>query len=488
MRRTRSDEILSAVYAARIEAVEALRETAPTSQHNGARLKQAADELELSAALYEDAPVGAIYLNFAQLLRVAKLFVEWRRAVLNAEADTQRFLTAAKERIQSWLKENASHEHFEGLTSAAKRFDSVSSVADVEGAVMALGTVALPIGLYVVEKRSGRFHDPASEDNKQQPVELEIAFLKFTLDGKPLAEVHYVSPGETHDLDIEVRVSRWPAGATELVLEPLTTEPAGTYDVPSFRFEAPMGSGPFKLTQKGRAILRVPQHMLARPFEFIYAARFLPTESEQPVETAGQRTLLLEGSDVARNPLTGYSKIDMKLIEVRNQLRVAPGVSQQELSDALVVVYALGNFLGQIAQDNIFPGFTSEAEFQKTTRMFLRGKPTIGSELEEHPHAGGGITDLSFRGIRIELKVETDKVLQLSDCGQYVDQTASYTISSGKSVGVLCVLDSSKKETPAFPLHDGIGVFSLRQGEGSPVHIFTLLMQGNLAKPSQLSR
>jgi hypothetical protein len=34
--------------------------------------------------------------------------------------------------------------------------------------------------------------------------------------------------------------------------------------------------------------------------------------------------------------------------------------------------------------------------------------PRIGSELEEHPHAGRGITDLSFRSIRVELKFEEE--------------------------------------------------------------------------------
>lgn len=91
-----------------------------------------------------------------------------------------------------------------------------------------------------------------------------------------------------HDLDIEVRVSRWPAGANALVLEPVTIEPSGTYQLPVFEIPAPTGEGPLQLTQKGRVRLVVPQHLNARPFESKYAAEFVPQDSEQPVDVVGR--------------------------------------------------------------------------------------------------------------------------------------------------------------------------------------------------------
>ena len=53
--------------------------------------------------------------------------------------------------------------------------------------------------------------------------------------------------------------------------------------------------------------------MNARPFEFKYVAKFKPQSAEQPVNVVGQRTLLLEGIDLARNPITGYPNLDHKL-------------------------------------------------------------------------------------------------------------------------------------------------------------------------------
>jgi hypothetical protein len=62
------------------------------------------------------------------------------------------------------------------------------------------------------------------------------------------------------------------------------------------------------------------------------------------------------------------------------------------------------------------PAAISEAEFQKQVREWLRQQPAIGSQLEEQAHSTGGRTDLSFRGIRIELKSEPAKRLLPDDC------------------------------------------------------------------------
>src|SRR5262249_40304318 len=302
------------------------------------------------------------------------------------------------------------------------------------------------------------------DEGPERPGQLTIAFIKFTIDGKPLEEIHFLTPGELHDLDIEVRVSRWPQGATGLVIEPVTIERASTYQMPVFSFPAPSGSGPFQLREKGRVHLVVPHHINARPFEFKYVAKFTPLSAEQPVSIVGQRTLLLEGLDLARNSITGYANLDVKIMEVRDRLRQTPGVLQQELLDALILLAPVANYAGQVVQDNLYDAVVSEAEFQNRMRLFLRSHPTVGGGLEEHPHAAGGITDLSFKGLRLELKSESDKPLTLDDCKKFVGQTASYAVASGKRIALLCVLDCSKKERAPFPVEDGIGILTDQQG------------------------
>src|SRR6266481_9047377 len=487
MRHTGKEGILSAAFPARIEVIEALREAALGGERDATRLRNAAKGMESAALSYGDAPNGAIYAAIAELAACVSFLVEWRIGVLNAIPDVQRFSAAARERVAIWSMDRATDGLFGQLLTVAEMITATTSVGDVGKVAAALAAVPVPVGLYSEHKSASPRLPGEDEESKPAPVELTVAFLKFTINGKPLAETHFVSPGETHDLDVEVRVSRWPADATALILEPVTIEHADAYKMPVFSIAAPAGTGPFQLTEHGRAALTVPHHFNARPFEFKYVARFEPRGSEQPVETVGQRTLLLEGLDLARQPLTGYRHVDQKLIDIRNDLRVASGMVQQELTDALALVVPLANLAAQSVNDNVFDVAIAEGEFQKRVRSFLRSLANIGSALEEHPRAAGGITDLSFHGIRLELKSEKDKCLAFADCQQFVEQAASYAIGSGKRLAVLCVLDCSPKAKTAFPMEDGIGVF-VHQSTETPVYVLTILIQGNLTKPSDFSR
>ena len=485
-RHTKSGEILSTAYSARIDAVGALHAAGLGAANDIALLKSAGIELRLSVAEYGDAPTATHYAALADLVQMVELLLEWRAAVLGAGADAQRFVIAAKERSAVWPQTYGSEAPLDGLRAVAEAIANVQAVSEVAKIATNLAAVPLPVGLYSIPPRE---HTPDRDidEREETPAELQVAFLKFTIDGTSVAETHYLSPGETHDLDVEVRVSRWPKGATALVLEPITIEPSGTYQLPTFSIDAPLGEGPFRLTKQGRAILAVPQHFGARPYEFKYIAHFLPANSEQPVETVGQRTLLLEGINTSLHPFTGYINIDRKLMTIRNHLRAASGISQQELADTLTLAAALANLAGQARQDNYFKAVISEAEFQKQVTHFLRTRPNIGAELDEHPHAAGGITDLSFRGIRLELKAESTQTMVLDDCARYLEQTASYVAANGKRLGVLCVLDCSPKQRPGFPAEDGVDV-QVNQHTQTAVFVITILILGNLASPSSFSR
>jgi hypothetical protein len=439
-----------------------------------------------AAQLFGAAPNAALYAAIAELSQIIALLDEWRSAVLDAGPDASRFVAAATARAGIWLDKNRSNEALSIFRELASSLTQVSGLAEVATVAAQLAAIALPVGIYNAPQEKDNIPNrPKQGENSDD--RLTVAFLKFTVDGVPLNEVHFVTPGDLHDLDIEVRVSRWPPGATGLIVEPVTIEQASTYQMPVFSFPAQQGTGPFLLHEKGRARLAVPHHINARPFEFKYVAKFVPRSSEQPVGIVGQRTLLLEGLDLVRNPITGYAHIDAKLIEMRDRLRQAPGVLQQELLDALTLVAAIANYAGQVAQDNIYKEAISESDFQERMRIFLRSQPMIGCALEEHPHAAGGITDLSFKGIRLELKSEPDTQMRLEDCRQFVAQAASYAVASGKRIAVLCVLDCSKKTKPPFPVEDGIGVL-VHQSESSATFVVTVLLQGNLARPSSHSR
>jgi len=481
--------VLSQAFPARISAVETLVQSVQTRTNNAAQLRQAASQLDSAGPLYGRASTAVVYAAFAELLRTIAMLVEWRAAVLNAETDADRFLRGAKERHRLWLEEYGAADSAARLVEASSGVQTASSIENVGTVCQGIARTPLPIGVFALEHAVARWPVPREKANedKNDPPELIVAFLRFFIDGASADETHFLAPGEMHDLEIEVRVSRWPDSADSLSLSPVTIEPKSSYDFPVFQFIRPVGDPPFRMQQRGRVILRAPQGLQARPFEFRYTASFSPIAAEQPVAVVGQRTLRIEGFDLNRAPVTGYAAIDRKLLQVRDQLRTQPLITVAELGSVLTVLTPLCCLAGRALQDALFKGTCGESQFQADVRNELRRNPAIASELEEHPHVAGGITDLSFRGIRIELKFEAAKILSMTDCEKFADQTVSYVVGSGKRVGILCVLDNSPKKSPSFPAEEGILVL-MRPTGSSTICIVTILIQGNLARPSDLSR
>jgi len=207
------------------------------------------------------------------------------------------------------------------------------------------------------------------------------------------------------------------------------------------------------------------------------------------VSIQGQRNLRVQCFDPHRNPLSGYAQIDQRIVDIRNEARRCPAVTDRELGDFLLLLTAVGGVAGQSLQDNLFPRTCSEGEFQDKMKTLLRSNPLIGSGLEEHPHAGGGITDLSFRGIRLELKVVDSHFVTVQDSDGFLPQTAQYVVGSDRRFGILSLLDSSPKSAaPASPANDIVlKVVPPPTGGKWPICIGVVIVRGNLAKPSALS-
>jgi len=119
----------------------------------------------------------------------------------------------------------------------------------------------------------------------------------------------------------------------------------------------------------------------------------------------------------------------------------------------------------------------------------LRSDRRIGAELEEHPHAAGGITDLSFRGIRLQLKVESSDTVTADSVQRYSQQTIQYVAGSDRRFGALCVLDCSEKtEAPGSAANDLFLHVADPPRSGLPILLGVVIVRGNLRKPSSYSR
>lgn len=478
--------ILSEVFSARIQAIEALRAATEARVNNAKLMRNAADDLDAASISCDYSVAASSYGALAGLLRIAAMLVEWRSAIFEAAQDADRFLRSANAQYKLWLDEYSTAEIQQGLLEGGAVIESVAEWEQVGNVCSVFASIPLPIPFFAAEVRPSWLPRGDQQEEKEPPVELKVAFLQFKINGEPAKQVHFLMPQMAHDLEIEVRVSRWPDNATTLDLRPVTVEKPDTYDFPNFQFVRPAEDGPFVMRQQGRAILKYPQSIQASPFEFKYAAEFSPRASEQPVTVVGHRTLRIEGIDLQRSPLTGYQAMDRRLIQLRDILRENRLIAETDLKPSLVLMAALGGLACRALHGDLYPGIRDEPQFQRDIREELRRIPDISSELEEHPHASGGITDLSFRGIRIELKVEQQKLLALDDCNRFLGQTASYVIATGKRIGILCVLDCSPK-TVAFPAEENWGILKHNTRDGE-VSVVTLIIQGNLPTPSSLSR
>ncbi|WP_414463642.1 hypothetical protein [Hyphomicrobium sp. DY-1] len=440
-----------------------------------------------TAKAFGEGPAASIYAGFADLVSIGTCIAEWHAAVVAATSDADRFLRAAKEKASIWLKEYAGREHLLALGEIAANVSSVSTSDDGKAVLSKLAKQPLPLGIFASHPKERPIFDGDHRSVGKEKPKLAVAFVEFTIDGRPVADIQHMAPNVTHDLELHIRISRWPEKAERLVLTPLSVESATLYQLPTFKVSAPSGDPPFTFSVRERAVFSVPQSFFSRPLEFKYGAEFQPLSVEQPVEVVGQRTLRLESVDWQRNPQTGYANIDQRILRIRDELRRWPTVSQDERAICLKLLVNLAKHVGQAVQDNVFPGVWSEGQFQIEVRKALRNDPSIGSALQEHPRSAGGIGDLMFQGVPIELKVETNRTLALEDCKKFIKQTTSYAVGNGKRIGILCVLDTSPKVNPPFPMEEGIGIL-FREADGYVLPVVTILIQGNLTPPSHFSR
>lgn len=473
-------------FSARRDAVEALWSISK-SEDSACDLKKVAIDLDSLSVGLSSTEAASAYSAFAGLIRIVDALVKWRSTVLEAQPEADRFLRSAHERHTLWLAEYHEKPFAARLVAAAALIPGITSVADVALIARSAALVPLPLGLFEAEIPPPWLRNIRGPEQppREEPVDLTVAFLKFQIDGQPAVELQHLAPGEVHDLEIEVRVSRWPLEQDELRLTPVSVEPKSTYDFPTFSFTKPDGDAPHTFRQRGRAVVLLPQGMHARPFEFKYTAEFLPDRGEQPVAIVGHRTLLIEGTDVSKYQVCGYPVLDRKLFKIRDELRRRSGVPQDETADTLLLLAPLCNLAGRAVQDAEFSTGQNEADFQIRVRAELRRNVVIGAHLDEHAHGGGGITDLSLRGIPVELKAQQSLIASVDECERYYAQTASYAVAKGKRTAILCVLDSSQKSTAPQSLDN---LFDIRFHEASGITICVLVIQGGLAKPSALSR
>ncbi|MES1240096.1 MAG: hypothetical protein ABUT39_00615 [Acidobacteriota bacterium] len=472
-------------YQPRLQAIEALR-----SVQAGARpaneLAVVADELEsLSKRLEPGA--GIAFSAYGELVRAVGHLHLWGAAVRDAEMDADRHLRAARQRARDVVRRGVGGPSGPDVEKVARKLTEVSAEEEVEACFEDLLAVRLPLPFPGPPAPAKLDTSELTGKARPEPRAV-VAVLRFSLGTDPVGEPKDIRANLLYDLSVEVRLSQWPPRAKAVEVSPLTVEPYGTIEAPTFTIEE-SSSGALTFSRTGRLCVRLPHDSLARPLEISYGVHLLPAEGEMPkVVVQGQSHLRFRCEE--HDHLWGGNRAVAQAVRhARDQAR-PHGLPDEELASFLALLGAVGLVAHESLADNIFPGDWSEADFQKEMKSRLRTNRNIGSDLDEHSHVAGGITDLSFHGVRLELKVDPQPVDLEGALEASGQQLSQYVVGSDRRCGVLAVLCRPQKGAAPGSLENDIGVrfISPPTGGDRPIVLGIVLIRGDLPRPSSLSR
>lgn len=428
------------------------------------------------------APAADAYKSWGELMRCIGSLVRWRAAVLDAEIDGDRHLRAARQRAQNVLSTlaDASSASAE-IRAAAERVVAVVDPAAIPAAISAVAAVPLPLP-FIAEQRPPVHPDPRLPE-RPGPLKA-LAFVQFDISGRPVNEVQDVRANLVYDLRVQVRLSA-PIPA-DIELTPYVVEPEGIVEAPSFTLRA----GSEIRSDVGRLLVRIAHDALARPLEVAYGLKTLGAREDLAIELRGQgqsRLVLRCVEDTYT--WSGNEAIEEAVIDARAKAR-SNGLHDSNTAPFLKLFGSTAHIAADALASSVFRGDWPEEKFHSEVRRRLRQDRDIGSDLEDHAHASGGITDLSFQRVRLELKCD-DRPLGVEEAFEaYGQQLIQYVVGSDRRTGVLAVLCPVKVGAAPGLLHNDLAcvVVPPPTGGNRAVLIAVALVRSNLPTPSSRSR
>ena len=207
----------------------------------------------------------------------------------------------------------------------------------------------------------------------------------------------------------------------------------------------------------------------------------------------GHNELRFRIVDEDRHPLmTGNRRLDQHIKElVTKLLSDCPNI-RDELADLLDMLHALSRLRATYAQEPIYKGRSdvSESEFQATVLRDLRN--VLGQDVQEHPSQAGGIPDIRYRGVIVELKLEKENGDRSYISKKYTAQAAQYAGVEAIQVSILLVLDLTIKDRPPGDIRNDIILTDVETHGGDnkakefPSKSVVFIINGNMNSPSPI--
>ncbi len=322
-----------------------------------------------------------------------------------------------------------------------------------------------------------------------------IAFI----DQQPVASPQFLNQGTLYGLTLRLRGLGWPDRAIRLRVDLNTTCPPEVYAVSDFAIEKPinLASGDYNGQSTGQIVFNARQSNVFDDLVFTVHAAFETEDGElEEVPVIGHNELRVKVVDNPNwLPSGGGGPMDQHIVRLLEELIKEHPNIQEELVDLYPLLEALSRICTTYAQEAIYKGRNdiAEKEFQQTVLHDLRIR--LGtSDIQEHPKQAGGIPDIRFRGVIVELKVEDENGDRKYLATKYSRQAAQYTSAEARQVSILLILDLTEKANPPGDIRNDIFVSDVPTHGADdteppfPAKAFIFVVNGNTRDPSSYSR
>jgi hypothetical protein len=485
----------------RTKLLKALHDFKPsTSSETAAELEVVIRDLDSALARLPEKEKSA-FKALQIVLQAFNNLCSWIDASLKADAHPERFLTAAKGQAKLALEalDPVAFEVFS--VTAAAALEQINAVTDWDGVTtVAAQLQKIPIPtIYVVEeppahtrRRNGEVSAP-SEPKNTGPFVVKVM---FDIERRPWSNSQILQAAVIYDLRAKLTVPTWPDGATHLILDYISTLSPDLLRISPLQANRRQDQSTDEFELHGHVQFPTPQNMLSDPLIIRVRATFFSEGGKEafPATVIGYHQLRVRVSDKAHVPLLArYRAIDERNAQVIEEVqRTMPQLNAEHLNDFVEVLGAITNYMGVNLQQALYREglVVSEADFQKNLLYHLR--TWLGEEVREAPKQGGGPTDIQYKSVTVELKVEKEISNRRKIIEKYLSQPTQYSSASGAQLGILCVLDLTEKDKPPANPQNQITletpeVHGFDSTLDFPTKIAAVIIDGNLRLPSSYS-
>jgi len=359
--------------------------------------------------------------------------------------------------------------------------------------------LALPLPLIYWQKddRNDSLGFAASK-TPSKPVPSPLVRVIAFLDNQPLATPTLIKPGLLYSLKLRLRGIAWPDAAKSLHLLPITTCPQDEYAISKFQLTKPQVASDGEYTGEidGQVKFNSPQSSILEDIIFRLRGAFeLDSGEFKDVPVIGHDQLRLRVVSAESHPLlAGNRQLDRHIEELVTRMLTEALSTQSELHDLMPMLQALNKLLATYAQEAAYKDRATvpESEFQKTVLRDLRLQ--LGQEVQEHPGQAGGVTDIRYRGVIVELKVERETGDRKKICQKYTAQPTQYAGVEARQVSIALVLDLTPKLLPPGDIRNDVNLIDVPTHGGDdetknyPSKAFVFVVNGNVQSPSSYSK